>query len=272
MSTGNVGPGHEANRSERLCATCHGDATATPHCFAASMNHLSVDPMPFIVSCILRCGRVCLALLVLTATVLGTATRAQGPVPITAQIAELERAVAQYEAAAKIGKPDQQKEMQYLLSVARLATLYMQVDRIQESWPLQEKMLARLEQLFGPDHPNIVSQLEANASSYGLQGRYAEAEKLRKRAIAINERAFGADSLDVAISQQGMANLFRLQERYDEAIPWSPAHKRSNTCRASGSPISSGRGMRKGGPTSIVPLRSARSALDPTIPSPAPCS
>ena len=121
-----------ANRPERPCATCHGDATATRHCLAVSMNHLSVDPMSFVVSCIPRCGRVCLALLTLTATVLGAATSAQGPVPTTAQIAELERAVAQYEAAAKIGKPDQQREMQYLLSMVRLATLYMQVDRIQE--------------------------------------------------------------------------------------------------------------------------------------------
>lgn len=85
--------------------------------------------MPSVATLILNCGRVCLALLVLSATIFGTYTRAQTSAPIAAQIAELERAVALYETTARTGEPDQQREMQSLLSMAQLATLYMRADR-----------------------------------------------------------------------------------------------------------------------------------------------
>ncbi len=134
---------------------------------------------------------------------------------IARQVSELEAAIARFEATPNL-PPD--KEMDYLLAMARLTSLYVQVDRAPDSWPLQEKLLARFEKRFGPEHPGLVAQLEANASSYGMQGRYAEAERQRKRAIAINERAHSADSLAVASSLQGMANLYRLQDRLDEAL------------------------------------------------------
>jgi CHAT domain-containing protein/tetratricopeptide (TPR) repeat protein len=139
------------------------------------------------------------------------------PAQLAGEITGLERAIAQHEAAGT-GKPDPAKEMQYLLSMAKLAKLYMQAGRFQESWPLSEKMLSGIEKLFGPEHPSIVNPLEATASVYAMQGRYAEAEKLRKRAIAINERTFGSDSLNVAFSLRGLANLFRLEDRPEEGL------------------------------------------------------
>ncbi|MEQ1611809.1 MAG: CHAT domain-containing tetratricopeptide repeat protein [Hyphomicrobiaceae bacterium] len=133
----------------------------------------------------------------------------------------MERQVARHEATPQSGKPDNAGQMQLLLAMAKLASLYVEADRAQDAWPLGDKMLARLEAMFGPDHPNIVGQLEANASSLALQGRYTEAERLRKRAIAINERAFGSDSQNVAVSLQGMAHLFRLQERHEETLAFA---------------------------------------------------
>lgn len=140
---------------------------------------------------------------------------AQDQATVARQISELERAIARFEATPNL-QPNQ--EMEYLLAMARLTSLYAQADRAPDSWPLQEKLLARFEKRFGPDHPGLATQLEANAASYGMQGRYAEAERLRKRAIAINERAHGPDSVSVASSLQGLGNLYRLQERYDEAL------------------------------------------------------
>jgi tetratricopeptide (TPR) repeat protein len=166
----------------------------------------------------MRFCRVCISLLALTALALVTATSAKDPVPAAGQLAELERLVARYEADALAGKSNAAAEMQYLISMSKLASLYTQAGRLEEVWPLGEKILAKSEKLFGPDSPNIVGQLEAVASFRALQGRYSEAEALRKRGIAINERAFGGDSLNVAMSLQGMANLFRLQDRNDEAL------------------------------------------------------
>ena len=169
----------------------------------------------------MRYCRVCLALLALSVMVLATAARAEDQASADGQIAELERLVARYEASASAGKSDAAAEMQHLISLSKLASLYMKTGRIEETWPLGEKILVKSEKLFGSDHPNVVGQLEAVASFRALQGRYAEAEKLRKRAIAINERAFGGDSLDVAASLQGMAGLFRLQNRNDEALTFA---------------------------------------------------
>lgn len=154
----------------------------------------------------------------LSGLLMTNAVRAQTTDPVAAGIADFERTIAQYESGARIGKSDKSKDMEYLLALATLSTLYVKADRIEDSWPLSEKMLAKVETIFGRDSPLIVTQIEAVASVYGLQGRFAEAEKLRKRAIALNEKAFGSNSVNVATSLQGMANLFRLQERYDEAL------------------------------------------------------
>jgi CHAT domain-containing protein/tetratricopeptide (TPR) repeat protein len=166
-------------------------------------------------------GLFALVASVVIASMFALDARAESPTEMAAKISQLEARIAQYEAAPQKGKPDQTAEMAHLLAMAQLASLYVQVDRVPDSWPLSEKMLARFEKLVGPDHPELVAQLEANAASYGLQGRYVEAEKLRRRAIAINEKAFGRDSLNVAISLQGMASLMRQRERYDDALAFA---------------------------------------------------
>jgi CHAT domain-containing protein/tetratricopeptide (TPR) repeat protein len=161
-----------------------------------------------------------LALTVLLAVSMSQMAGAQDQAATAKQILELEGTILKHEATSA-GRPDAQKEMQYLLAMAQLANLYVKSGRVADSWPLNEKILSRVEKIFGPDSPNIVSQLEANAASYAMQGRFAEAEKMRKRAVVINERSFGTDSLNVALSLQGMAGLFRLQERYEEALPFA---------------------------------------------------
>lgn len=140
---------------------------------------------------------------------------------MASEIARLEQSIAKHEAEPRANPPNAAKEMQHLLALVQLASLYVQANRIADSWPLQERILRRMEALVGPDHANLVGPLEGVASVYALQERYAEADKLRKRAVAIAERSFGADSLEVATSLQGMAHLFRLQDRDDEALAFA---------------------------------------------------
>lgn len=164
---------------------------------------------------------LCLMLLATIATTVFPA-RAQDRAFLPAEVEALERQVAEGEARFRPGTtPNPEAEMKLLLAMARLSTLYVQADRTPESWPLSERMLARLERLFGPNHPNIVAQLEATAAALALQGRLPEAEKLRRRAIAINERAFGKESLQVAVSLQGLAHLMRMQERYEDGLEFA---------------------------------------------------
>lgn len=149
----------------------------------------------------------------------GSAHAQEGLQVRAAEITALEREVAEREGKlGKSTKPDREGEMRLLLAMAKLANLYFLEDRIEESWPLSERVLKRLERLLGKDDPNLVATLEANAAALTAQGRNGEAEKLRRRALAINERAFGKDSLPVATSLQGISQLMRMQERYGESL------------------------------------------------------
>ena len=158
------------------------------------------------------------AWLAIAASVPAAPAAAQASRPIAEQIVELEKALAARQPA---GKADQADELRRLLLTAQLATLYAQAGRLEDSVPLQERVLVRFEAMLGPESPHIVPTLEAVASAYGLAGRYAEAERLRMRAIAINERTHGPDSLAVATSLQGIAQLLRLQDRHDDALAFA---------------------------------------------------
>lgn len=156
-------------------------------------------------------------------TVIGIPALAQEADPaVRAQIEALEKQIAAGEAAVAGGaQAAPQEEMKLILAMVTLANLYVRADRIEDSWPLSERMLARVERVFGPEHPMLVGPLEATAATLTLQGRTADAEKRRRRALAINERTHGKESLQVANSLQGMAQLLRIQDRYDEALEFA---------------------------------------------------
>ncbi len=73
------------------------------------------------------------------------------------------------------------------------------------------------EQEFGPDHPDVATDLNNLAKVYRFQGRYAEAEPLLKRALAIFEKALGPEHPDVATSLENYAVLLRKTGRGAEA-------------------------------------------------------
>ena len=131
----------------------------------------------------------------------------------------LKQALDLHEAAARAGDKQAVAQMAYMSTLLQLSGLYQQTDRPQEAAVLAERVLAIMEKMLGPDHPNVASQREAVASIYALLRRYAEAEGLRKRAIAINERAYGREHPNVALSLQGLGHLYRLQDRHEEALP-----------------------------------------------------
>jgi CHAT domain-containing protein len=131
----------------------------------------------------------------------------------------LKQALDLHEAAARGGGVQPAAQFAHMFTLLQLSGLYQQTDRQQEAATLAERVLAMMEKLLGPDHPNVASQLEAVASIYASLRRHAEAEGLRKRAIAINERAFGREHPSVALSLQGLGHLYRLQDRHEEAVP-----------------------------------------------------
>ena len=62
-----------------------------------------------------------------------------------------------------------------------------------EAEPLFRRALAIEEKSFGPDHPNVATDLNNLAVLLSATNRLAEAEPLYRRALAIDEKSFGPE-------------------------------------------------------------------------------
>ena len=100
----------------------------------------------------------------------------------------------------------------------RIMSLY-RAGKSAEAIPLTRQMLAMLEKMLGPDHPNVAASLNNLASLYEDQGRYADSEPLFKRSLAIREKALGPDHPDVARTLSNLGSLYTNQGRYAGAEP-----------------------------------------------------
>ena len=94
---------------------------------------------------------------------------------------------------------------------------YFAQDRYAEAEPLYQRSLAIREKALGPEHPDVVSDLNGLALPYGNQGRYADAEPLLNRALAICEKALGPEHPVVATVLENYAVLRRKTGREVEA-------------------------------------------------------
>ena len=84
---------------------------------------------------------------------------------------------------------------------------------------LSQHALAICEQVLGPDHPDVATNLNNLASLYRGQGKYAEAESLIGRALAINEQALGPNHPEIAANLNNLASLYQSRGKYAEAEP-----------------------------------------------------
>ena len=96
-----------------------------------------------------------------------------------------------------------------------------------EAEPLYRRALAIDEQSYGPDHPNVASDLNNLAQLLQATNRLAEAEPLMRRALAIDEKSYGPDHPNVAIRLNNLAQLLQATNRLAEAEPLIAARSRS---------------------------------------------
>ena len=71
-------------------------------------------------------------------------------------------------------------------------------NRLGEAEPLIRRALAIDEASYGPDHPDVASDLNNLAQLLQATNRLGEAEPLIRRALAIDEASYGPDHPDVA--------------------------------------------------------------------------
>ena len=94
-----------------------------------------------------------------------------------------------------------------------------QLARFAEAEPLYRRALAIDERSYGPDHPDVATDLNNLAVLLQATNRLAEAEPLYRRALAIDERSYGPDHPDVASDLNNLAVLLRATNRLAEAEP-----------------------------------------------------
>jgi pimeloyl-ACP methyl ester carboxylesterase len=78
-------------------------------------------------------------------------------------------------------------------------------------------VLALVEKVRGPAHPDTVLSWDSLAELYRKQDKYSEREPLHKRALVIVERALGPDHPSVAPRLNDLAFLYHHQSRRIEA-------------------------------------------------------
>jgi tetratricopeptide (TPR) repeat protein len=122
------------------------------------------------------------------------------------------RAVAQSADAHSIPKP-----------TARLMNQLGIILRFRAQWaeaePLMRRALAIDESSYGPDHPEVATDLNNLAQLLKATNRLAEAEPLMRRALAIDEKSYGPDHPEVAPRLNNLARLLHDTNRLDEAEP-----------------------------------------------------
>ena len=68
---------------------------------------------------------------------------------------------------------------------SNLAGLLQATNRLAEAEPLMRRALAIFEKSFGPDHPDVATDLNNLAALLHATNRHAEAERLMRRHLAV---------------------------------------------------------------------------------------
>jgi tetratricopeptide (TPR) repeat protein len=103
----------------------------------------------------------------------------------------------------------------------RLGVLFIEKARFDDAEPLIRRALEIDEASYGPDHPDVASNLNNLAELLRQTNRHAEAEPLIRRALEIDEKNFGPDHPDVARDLNNLAHLLHTANRLAEMEPLS---------------------------------------------------
>ena len=100
-----------------------------------------------------------------------------------------------------------------------LASLYVEQGDYEGAEPLLVEALDLNQNIYGEDHPDVVTSISNLATLYQRQGRYTEAELLYVRVLALRRKTLGDSHTLVAAGLNNLAFLYRAQGRYSEAEP-----------------------------------------------------
>ena len=116
---------------------------------------------------------------------------------------------------------DVDEELAWLLLRLRFIAFYHLIelgDSTPQAIAVGEPLVADLERLLGPDHPDTLNSRNSLAAAYLVAGRVAEAIHLFEQTLSVQQRLLGADDPETLTSQNNLASAYQDAGRIAEAI------------------------------------------------------
>jgi non-specific serine/threonine protein kinase/serine/threonine-protein kinase len=104
-----------------------------------------------------------------------------------------------------------------MLNRSSLANVLFDEGRVREAEKLHREVLATMNQVLGPEHPQTLLCQSYLARDLIGEGRYAEAKKLAQNAFETDMRTMGPQRLFTMIALQQFGIALGLTDRYAEA-------------------------------------------------------
>jgi tetratricopeptide (TPR) repeat protein len=92
-------------------------------------------------------------------------------------------------------------------------------DSMPQAIAFGQPLIADLERILGPDHPDTLNARNGLATAYHAAGRIADAIPLVEQTLVARERLLGADHPSTLASRNNLASAYRATGRPAEAIP-----------------------------------------------------
>jgi CHAT domain-containing protein/tetratricopeptide (TPR) repeat protein len=116
--------------------------------------------------------------------------------------------------------PAQDKEGEAeAVALLRQVQALQKAGKLAEAVKVQEKLVEKVKQLFGPDDTSTAAQINNLAELYRAVGRYAKAEPLFQRSVKIAEARLGKDHPSVATALNNLGSLYQTMGQYAKAEP-----------------------------------------------------
>jgi tetratricopeptide (TPR) repeat protein len=102
-----------------------------------------------------------------------------------------------------------------LTSMGNLASIYLELGRVEEGAKLNEEVLEARKRILGAEHPDTLTSMGNLASIYLELGRVEEGAKLNEEVLEARKRILGAEHPDTLISMGNLASSYMKQGRVE---------------------------------------------------------
>ena len=104
-----------------------------------------------------------------------------------------------------------------LITTKRLASIYMNDNRLANAETLYEEILPIMKEELGEDNTQTLGAMTNLVITYGRQGRFADCETLAVETLEIQKQALGEDSSPARLTMNALANVYAITGQLDKS-------------------------------------------------------